>query len=158
MIIPTHYVGSSTSQSHLSCFSHPAKCTRQHLSSDLHGKLFPLAFYKALLSPFRILCVISFPQELPTRYCSVMYKQLYRHQTALNCLFVYILQPGTCTNQKSDDARKRNGEVIESFKEMALDWKVPISTNRYCNPGISEPAKIENYQHCEPSELCKVIW
>ncbi|OXB72764.1 UNVERIFIED_CONTAM: hypothetical protein H355_006207 [Colinus virginianus] len=65
---------------------------------------------------------------------------------------------GTCTNQKSDDAMKRNGEVIESFKEMALDWKVPVSTNRYCNPSVSEAAKIENYQHCEPSELCQIIW
>ncbi|GAB0190059.1 mucin-2 [Grus japonensis] len=65
---------------------------------------------------------------------------------------------GTCTNQKSDDAMKRNGEVIESFKEMALDWKVPDTTNRYCNPGVLEPAEIEYHQHCEPSNLCKIIW
>ncbi|NWZ60204.1 MUC5B protein, partial [Haliaeetus albicilla] len=65
---------------------------------------------------------------------------------------------GTCTNEKSDDAVKRNSEVIESFKEMALDWKVPDPTNRYCNPGVSEPAEIEYHQHCEPSNLCKIIW
>lgn len=53
---------------------------------------------------------------------------------------------------------RRNGEVIESFKEMALDWKVPDPTNRYCNSGVSELAETENHQHCEPSDLCKIIW
>ncbi|KAJ7411355.1 hypothetical protein BTVI_50229 [Pitangus sulphuratus] len=65
---------------------------------------------------------------------------------------------GTCTNQKSDDAMKRNGKVIESFKDMALDWKAPYPTNRYCNPGVSETTMIEYHQHCEPSNLCKIIW
>ncbi|NXP39341.1 MUC5B protein, partial [Leiothrix lutea] len=53
---------------------------------------------------------------------------------------------------------KRNGEVVKSFKEMALDWKVPYPTNRYCNPGASRPSKIEYHQHCVPSNLCKIIW
>uniref|UniRef100_A0A8C4YB16 MUC5A protein n=1 Tax=Gopherus evgoodei TaxID=1825980 RepID=A0A8C4YB16_9SAUR len=41
-------------------------------------------------------------------------------------------QCGTCTNQKSDDAMKRNGEIADSFREMALDWRVPDPTNRNC--------------------------
>lgn len=53
---------------------------------------------------------------------------------------------------------KRNGEVIEAFNEMALDWKVPDPTNRYCKPGVSEPAETEYHQHCEPSNVCKTIW
>ncbi|NXS07902.1 MUC5B protein, partial [Neodrepanis coruscans] len=53
---------------------------------------------------------------------------------------------------------KRNGEVMESFKEMALDWKVPYPTNRYCNPGVPESAKMEYHKHCDPSNLCKIIW
>ncbi|OWK58541.1 Mucin-5B [Lonchura striata] len=72
--------------------------------------------------------------------------------------FIFILLPGTCTNQKSDDAMKRNGEVVNSFKEMALDWKAPYPTNRYCSPGVSLPSKIEYHQHCVPSNLCKIIW
>ncbi|CAM2115403.1 unnamed protein product [Caretta caretta] len=69
---------------------------------------------------------------------------------------------GTCTNQKSDDAMKRNGEIADSFKEMALDWRVPDPTNRHCELNTLAPAQTETSLSkvgvCAPSALCKLIW
>ncbi|CAM4571963.1 unnamed protein product [Lepidochelys olivacea] len=71
-------------------------------------------------------------------------------------------QCGTCTNQKSDDAMKRNGEIADSFKEMALDWRVPDPTNRHCELNTLAPAQTETSLSkvgvCAPSALCKLIW
>uniref|UniRef100_A0A8C0JGN5 MUC5A protein n=1 Tax=Chelonoidis abingdonii TaxID=106734 RepID=A0A8C0JGN5_CHEAB len=71
-------------------------------------------------------------------------------------------QCGTCTNQKSDDAMKRNGEIADSFREMALDWTVPDPTNRNCELSTLTPAQTETSLSkvgaCAPSALCKLIW
>ncbi|KYO22189.1 hypothetical protein Y1Q_0000775 [Alligator mississippiensis] len=68
-------------------------------------------------------------------------------------------QCGTCTNENSDDARKRNGEITDFFSEMASDWRVPDHTKRPCELSIPEPTPTEIDQGvCPPSALCALIW
>uniref|UniRef100_A0A8D0GKT0 Uncharacterized protein n=1 Tax=Sphenodon punctatus TaxID=8508 RepID=A0A8D0GKT0_SPHPU len=67
-------------------------------------------------------------------------------------------QCGTCTNKKSDDAMKRNGEIAKAFGEMALDWKVMDLAGRRCEPTPTPKSPPSNGGDCAPSALCKVIW
>uniref|UniRef100_A0ABM5F8L8 Mucin-5B-like isoform X2 n=1 Tax=Pogona vitticeps TaxID=103695 RepID=A0ABM5F8L8_9SAUR len=70
---------------------------------------------------------------------------------------------GTCNNKKADDAMKRNGKIVDSFTEMAKDWKVMDLVTRHCDsgqdpkPSASErsPSKAAD---CAILPLCKLIW
>ncbi|KYO22187.1 hypothetical protein Y1Q_0000773 [Alligator mississippiensis] len=63
-------------------------------------------------------------------------------------------QCGTCTNNKSDECRLPDGQIISSCPKMAYHWKV--SDNQTCltpPPIITTPPPFS----CEPSSPCKVI-
>lgn len=64
--------------------------------------------------------------------------------------------PGTCTNKKTDDARKRNGKMANSFREMAMDWKVMDLLARPCDPIPS--LAIHSLDGCAGPSLCHLIW
>lgn len=141
----------------LSYSGHQEKYINQHINSGFHEQLANCFFKPSLpkYCPYPGLHML-FPSHKEN------FPQIFSKSSfiSINCpgTVILILLPGTCTNQKSDDAMKRNGKVVKYFKEMALDWKVPYPTNRYCNPGVSQPSKIEYHQHCVPSNLCKIIW
>ncbi|XP_062974478.1 mucin-5B-like [Elgaria multicarinata webbii] len=70
-------------------------------------------------------------------------------------------QCGTCTNNKGDDALKRNGSIADSLTEMAKDWKVMDLVTRHCNSdqhlmrAEMSPFKIAT---CVAPPICKLIW
>ncbi|XP_032804873.2 mucin-5B-like [Petromyzon marinus] len=61
-------------------------------------------------------------------------------------------QCGTCTNNRQDDCRMRNGVVDKSCVNMAWDWKVPDPSCK-TNPSSSPPPDVT----CPPHPLCNLI-
>uniref|UniRef100_A0A8V5GMB9 Uncharacterized protein n=1 Tax=Melopsittacus undulatus TaxID=13146 RepID=A0A8V5GMB9_MELUD len=67
-------------------------------------------------------------------------------------------QCGTCTNNKADECRLPNGEIISSCPQMAHHWIV--DNNKSCH-GVPIPPVVTTpppKPHCETPPLCKLIW
>uniref|UniRef100_A0A8D2IUY1 Uncharacterized protein n=1 Tax=Varanus komodoensis TaxID=61221 RepID=A0A8D2IUY1_VARKO len=57
-------------------------------------------------------------------------------------------QCGTCTNERGDDALKRNGRIANSLTEMAKDWKVMDLFTRYCSSEQHRTQAERNFTAC----------